>query len=345
MVRSVTYNDTTDDFTITVENLTEKKVLPPQTFDYVCVASGHYSTPFTPEYPGVDTFPGRVMHSHDFRNAKEFAGQRVLLVNFENLTKIFHKILTFKVGSSYSAEDIACQVIKYGAKKATLSYRTQATGYPWPPNISERPLLTKVDKNTVHFSDGTQDDFDAIVFCTGYLGHHPFMADNLRCRSPDLLYNANMYKGIVYTEGGNGKVLYLGRPTVIYTFTMFDVQAFWSAKYILNEIIAPSKQEMEAQWKAWYQEGFETLATRDEILGTIFQTKYCYDLMKESGFEHEIDLTGLIKEWHDDRVTNGVLTYRDRQFTSLFTKKKSLPVKKPFMENMNHTMESFMAMY
>ena len=81
VVRSVTYNETTDDFTIIVENLNEKKVLSPQTFDYVCVASGHYSTPFTPEYPGVDTFQGRVMHSHDFRNAKEFAGQRVLLVN------------------------------------------------------------------------------------------------------------------------------------------------------------------------------------------------------------------------------------------------------------------------
>ena len=81
VVRSVVYNDGTDDFTVIVENLVEKKVLPPQTFDFVCVASGHYSVPFTPEYPGVDTFPGRVMHSHDFRNAKEFAGQRVLLVS------------------------------------------------------------------------------------------------------------------------------------------------------------------------------------------------------------------------------------------------------------------------
>ena len=81
VVRSVVYNDETDDFTVIVENLIDKKVLAPQTFDFVCVASGHYSVPFTPEYPGVDTFPGRVMHSHDFRNAKEFAGQKVLLVS------------------------------------------------------------------------------------------------------------------------------------------------------------------------------------------------------------------------------------------------------------------------
>ena len=80
VVRSVVYNDETDDFTVIVENLIDKKVLAPQTFDFVCVASGHYSVPFTPEYPGVDTIPGRVMHSHDFRNAKEFVGQKVLLV-------------------------------------------------------------------------------------------------------------------------------------------------------------------------------------------------------------------------------------------------------------------------
>ena len=80
VVRSVVYNEATDDFTVIAENLLEKKVLPPQTFDFVCVASGHYSVPFTPAYPGVETFPGRVMHSHDFRNAKEFAGQKVLLV-------------------------------------------------------------------------------------------------------------------------------------------------------------------------------------------------------------------------------------------------------------------------
>ena len=160
-----------------------------------------------------------------------------------------------------------------------------------------------------------------------------------------MLYNPNMYKGIIYTNGGNDKVLYLGRPTVIYTFSMFDVQAFWSAKYILGEIKLPSKEEMEKQWHAWYKEGFETLATRDELLGTVFQTKYCYDLIKESGFEHDIDLTEIVHEWHDDRVANGVLSYRDRQFTSLFTKKKSLPVKMPFMENMNCSKEQFLAMY
>ena len=45
------------------------------------VYTGHYSTPFVPTYPGVEKFPGRVMHSHDFRDACEFEGKRLLVVS------------------------------------------------------------------------------------------------------------------------------------------------------------------------------------------------------------------------------------------------------------------------
>jgi trimethylamine monooxygenase len=33
------------------------------TFDYVVVSTGHFSVPFIPEYPGMKSFPGRIMHS------------------------------------------------------------------------------------------------------------------------------------------------------------------------------------------------------------------------------------------------------------------------------------------
>ena len=45
-------------------------------FDYVVVANGHFSVPFIPEYPGMKAFPGRIMHSHDFRDAEEFREQK-----------------------------------------------------------------------------------------------------------------------------------------------------------------------------------------------------------------------------------------------------------------------------
>ena len=50
--------------------------------------------PHIPDFPGIERFPGRVLHAHDFRDKNEFSGKTLLLI-----------------GSSYSAEDIALQCI------------------------------------------------------------------------------------------------------------------------------------------------------------------------------------------------------------------------------------------
>ena len=60
-------------------------------------------------FKGIDKFPGRVLHSHDFRASEEFAGKRLLLI-----------------GASYSAEDIALQCMKYGASSVICTWRTKS---------------------------------------------------------------------------------------------------------------------------------------------------------------------------------------------------------------------------
>ncbi len=87
-------------------------------FNYVVVSTGHFSVPFIPEYPGMKSFPGRIMHSHDFRDAEEFRGKNVIVL-----------------GSSYSAEDVALQCHKYGAKSVTIGYRNNAMGYEGPKGV------------------------------------------------------------------------------------------------------------------------------------------------------------------------------------------------------------------
>ena len=168
------------------QDLKNDITLPAERFSHVIVASGHYSTPHVPTFPGIEKvrnelhphhcclwpskrnctfcshcthcshrtswfqcasfsvprasdvpgivlpdftvlsdftvfpsqFPGRVMHAHDFRDACEFKGKTLLLV-----------------GASYSAEDIALQVVKYGAKHVICSWRTQPMGFNWPPEV------------------------------------------------------------------------------------------------------------------------------------------------------------------------------------------------------------------
>ena len=95
IVRDVKYNENTKQFTVRTKDGVKNEMDPEETFDYVVVAAGHYSVPHIPDFVGIDKFPGRVCHAHDFRDASEFEGKRLLLI-----------------GSSYSAEDIAMQCVK-----------------------------------------------------------------------------------------------------------------------------------------------------------------------------------------------------------------------------------------
>ena len=136
-VRDVVFDDATGKFTVTVRDLVADHIYS-EIFDYVVVATGHFSTPNVPYFPGLEKFPGRVLHSHDFRDAAEFAGKRMLCI-----------------GASYSSEDIGIQCYKYGAQEVTFSHRTRPMGFTFPPAMSEVPLLLNVVGKTATFKDGT----------------------------------------------------------------------------------------------------------------------------------------------------------------------------------------------
>jgi trimethylamine monooxygenase len=113
-VRHVTYDDASGKFTVTVEDLATHTTTS-STFDYVICAGGHFSTPHVPTFPGLDKFPGRVLHAHDFRDAEEFRNKNVLIV-----------------GASYSAEDIGLQV------------RTRLKHYVAGWNTGQQSIVTRL---------------------------------------------------------------------------------------------------------------------------------------------------------------------------------------------------------
>ena len=78
-VREVTYSDETGKFTVTVNDLKASWVYSEE-FDYVVVASGHFSTPNVPQFEGFEAFNGRILHSHDFRDALEFKDKDILII-------------------------------------------------------------------------------------------------------------------------------------------------------------------------------------------------------------------------------------------------------------------------
>ncbi len=155
-------------------------------FDYVVVSTGHFSVPFIPEYKGMSSFPGRIMHSHDFRDAEEFRDKNVVVL-----------------GSSYSAEDVALQCHKYGAKTVTIGYRNNPMGFNWPEGMKEVHYMDKIDGNKAVFKDGTVQEMDALILCTGYLHHFPFLPEDLKLKTHNRLYPPNLYKGVVWQNNQN----------------------------------------------------------------------------------------------------------------------------------------------
>ena len=307
-------------FAVTVESLTDGHTHV-ERFDNVIVATGHYSVPNFPVYDGFDTFPGRVMHSHDFRDAHEFAGRDLLVM-----------------GSSYSAEDIALQSKKYGARSVTITYRNKPMGFGWPEGIEEVPLLTKVDGNTAHFSDGTTRHVDAIVMCTGYRHHFPFIEESLRLKTGNELYPANLYKGVFWLD--NPKLMYLGMQDQYYTFTFFDVQAFAARDFVLGRLALPSRQEMLEDSEAWRARQATLKGPSDDI---DFQADHLLALAKDVDYPaFDLALTReQFRRWEHDKEES-ITGYRDKSFTSPCTGTQSPVHHTPWWTEFDDSMSTFM---
>ncbi len=319
-VRWVTFDDDTQKFTVTVMNhKTDEQET--EEFDYVVVATGHFSTPNMPYFEGLEAFPSRVMHAHDFRDALEFKDQDILLV-----------------GSSYSAEDIGTQCYKYGTKSVTISYRSQALGYDWPEGIREVPLLTRFEGDVAHFSDGSSQRFDAVIMCTGYLFHFRFMPDELRLQTHNCLYPANLYKGVFWQP--NPKLIYLGMQDQYFTFNMFDAQAWYVRDVILADIQLPdllARRKDEQNWLAEY----EQVTTIDEAID--FQAKYIRDLTNATDYpefavEKQADI---LKQWQKDKVAD-IMGFREKAYRSTLTDTLAPELPEPWLDILDDSLEHFL---
>ena len=320
-VRWVSFNQDANLFTVTVEDLVNRKTYA-DNFDYVVNACGHFHIPNVPEFEGFSSFGGRVMHAHDFRDALEFKDKDILVV-----------------GTSYSAEDIASQCHKYGCKSVTISYRTAPMDFHWPDSFQQVPLLVKAEPdNTVHFKDGSKKKVDAIILCTGYLHHFPFLSDDLKLQTTNRLWPLDLYKGIFWEH--NPQLMYLGMQDQFYTFNMFDAQAWYARDYILGKITLPSKEKMTAdslQWRARE----EQLKNDEEMIW--FQGDYVQHLIDTTDYP-SFDIEGVNKtfmEWEHHKHEN-IMNFRNNSYKSLMTGKMSPQHHTSWVEELDDSMEAYL---
>ena len=319
-VRHVTYDDASGKFTIIVkDNLKDEEYS--EEFDNVIVASGHFSTPNVPEFKGFDSFNGRVLHAHDFRDAMEFKDKDILII-----------------GTSYSAEDIGSQCWKYGAKSLTVSHRTAPMGYAWPDNWEEVPLLESVDKNTATFIDGTTKEVDAIILCTGYIHHFPFMAEELKLKTNNRLYPVNLYNGVVWAA--NPKLMYLAMQDQWYTFNMFDAQAWYARDVIMGRLEVPSEDEMQADIAKWREQEDNI---PDDYGAIEFQGTYTLNLMAVTDYPpfNVTDSNKAFFEWKKHKKKD-IMTFRNNGYKSALTGTQAPAHHTPWKDALDDSLEAYL---
>jgi trimethylamine monooxygenase len=320
VVRWVEYDDKRGLFSVTVHDH-DKDHTYTEEFDHVIVASGHFSTPNVPFYEGFDTFNGRVLHAHDFRDAREFKDKDILIL-----------------GSSYSAEDIGSQCWKYGCKSVTVAYRNAPMGFAWPSNWQEVPALVRVEGKTAYFKDGSSREVDAIILCTGYKHFFNFLPDDLRLKTTNRLATSDLYKGVVWVN--NPKLFYLGMQDQWFTFNMFDAQAWWVRDVILGKIALPDRATMLADVKE--RQDREDAGT-DAKYAIKYQGDYVQELIDETDYP-SFDVDGACEafyEWKYHKIKD-IMGFRNNSYKSVITGTMAPVHHTPWKDALDDTMEVYL---
>lgn len=128
-------------------------------FDAVMVCNGHNSMPDIPKFKGQQIFRGKQLHSHDFRNANDFKGERVCII-----------------GAGPSANEMVTLISKV-AEHVTCSNHSKRPSTPHTfHTIEEKPDIASISVGSVTFVDGTTQNFSVIIYATGYLYTFPFLS-------------------------------------------------------------------------------------------------------------------------------------------------------------------------
>jgi hypothetical protein len=163
-------------------------------------ATGTWTHPFRPHYPGQETFRGRQLHTADYRGPAELAGRRVVVVGGgSSAVQLLMEIATVAAATTWVTRR---QPVffdgpfddEFGrAAVARVEERVRAglpplsvvgvTGLARTPQVraaqesgvlGRRPMFARIRPDGVEWADGTFEPADVILWATGWraaLGH------------------------------------------------------------------------------------------------------------------------------------------------------------------------------
>lgn len=270
-------------------------------FDYVLVANGHHWDPLLPEIKGQ--FAGQILHSHQYKKAAQFKGQRVLVVGGGNsacdiaveiarlspqicisMRRGQHIFPKFVFGKPIDVMFSLVNWMPYWPKQLLAAWVIRILQGRYPKYKLEKPAckpqeihptinsellyfirhgkifprrgIERVAGNTVYFVDGQQDDFDVIIFATGYKISFPFFDKQLIDFSQS--FHVPLYRKMMHPDFSHLYFIGLFQPQGC-IWPLADYQAKIAAKIIAGHLKRPGNltRKIEREIKhsrARYQE-------------------------------------------------------------------------------------------
>ena len=156
-------------------------------------ATGTWTKPFWPSYPGRDSFRGRQLHTADYRGPEEFLGRHVVVVgggisavqHLEDLaglgiatTWVTRREPDFREDFDVEARRAAVEVVarRVAAGEPPGSV-VSATGLPLTPAVAalresgvlkRHPAFARVVPDGVVWADGSAQEADVLLWATGF---------------------------------------------------------------------------------------------------------------------------------------------------------------------------------
>uniref|UniRef100_A0A2C9WAI9 Flavin-containing monooxygenase n=1 Tax=Manihot esculenta TaxID=3983 RepID=A0A2C9WAI9_MANES len=208
-----------------------------ETYDSVVICSGHFTEARTAEIPGISSWPGKQMHSHNYRIPGPFLDQVVILI-----------------GNATSAIDISREIAHFAKEVHVASRSVADETYQEQPGYDNMWLHSMIesvrDDGSVVFRNGRVVLADIILHCTGYKYNFPFLESNGIVTVDDNRVGP-LYKH-VFPPVLAPFISFVGLPWKVVPFRMFELQSKWIASVLSGRVALPSQEEMMEDIEAFY---------------------------------------------------------------------------------------------
>ncbi|RZC54214.1 hypothetical protein C5167_013069 [Papaver somniferum] len=121
-------------------------VVDEEVFDAVVVCNGHYTEPLIAEIPGIDTWPGKQIHSHNYRVPDPFRDQVVLLVGNSSSGEDLSRDIAGVVKKNALGDDT---IVFQDGSSVLVDVILHCTGYKYTFPFLEINNTVTVDDNRV----------------------------------------------------------------------------------------------------------------------------------------------------------------------------------------------------